>query len=348
MQKSEIVTLLRSLREQALAEEADTLGSHQLDAHWSLGYACGQPPEPWEMYRVPFLHLIPSTDFYIGHPEEIQEALRPRATWELLHLHAVPKIALEAGMSEPERRTHGYPGNVQYYDSTIKRWLSIDVPRVQWFDSREQLRETAARTKADFRAVVAQRLANLRQKAEDEPTPNRVAELADYEKYVAGQFQVNLRRFDAQKRSARTWLAKLDTTPDFTKALFTLVREAENEVRKTRGLSAVGEAWVSETELLYRVRELLPGVDVIAHAQPKWLGRQHFDIWIPSHSVAIEFHGLQHFEVVKFFGGEDAFQRGQERDNRKRSLCETNGIRLVEIAYDQEIDDQTLKTLICG
>jgi hypothetical protein len=46
----------------------------------------------------------------------------------------------------------------------------------------------------------------------------------------------------------------------------------------------------------------LPGVDVIAHGQPKWLGRQHIDIWIPALNVGIEYHGLQHFQPVGFSG----------------------------------------------
>jgi hypothetical protein len=346
MQKSEIEALLHLLRQQALAEGVDKLGSHQLDAHWSLAFACKQPPETWEMYRVPTLHLMPSTDFFTNHPKEIQEAAKLRATWELLREHAVEKIALEAGMSESERKAHGYSGKVQYYDTSKKGWVSVDVPRIRWFDGRDVLRESAARTKEEFRALVDQRLAKLRQKAKDDPTPKRVDELAAYEKYVAGQFLLNLQKFEAQKKSARAWLAKLDTTRDFGKALFTLLRETENEVRKARGIPAIGEAWVSETELLYRVRELLSGVEVIAHGQPKWLGRQHLDIWIPSYSVAIEYHGLQHFQSVEFFGGEDAFRLVQERDNRKRSLCEKNKIRLVEIAYDQDIDDTKLKSLI--
>lgn len=113
-----------------------------------------------------------------------------------------------------------------------------------------------------------------------------------------------------------------------------------------RGIAAVGEAWVSETELLYRVRELLPGVEVIAHGQPKWLGRQHLDIWVPAYNLGIEYHGLQHFQPVGFFGGEEAFRRGQERDDRKRSLCEKNGLRLVEVIYDQDIDEARLRALV--
>ena len=86
MRKSEIETLLRSLRQQAIANGADKIGSHQLDAHWSLAYASDLPPELWELYRVPFLHLMPATDFFINHPQEIQEALKSRASWDLLTL----------------------------------------------------------------------------------------------------------------------------------------------------------------------------------------------------------------------------------------------------------------------
>lgn len=341
-----VEALLRSLRRQALVEGMEKIGSHQLDAHWSLAYACGQPPEPWEIYRVPSLHLMPTTEFFAGHPTEIREALKPKATWDLLRLHAVEKLALDSGMTEQERKAHAYPGNVQYYDTPSKQWVSVDVPRVRWFDGRDITRDAVARTKEEFRATVDDRLVKLKQKAADDPTPKRLNELAAYEKYVAGQFQVNLKKFDAEKRAARAWLAKLDTTRDFGKALFALLRQAENEVRAVRGIAAVGEAWVSETELLYRVRELLPGVEVIAHGQPKWLGRQHLDIWVPAYNLGIEYHGLQHFQPVGFFGGEEAFRRGQERDDRKRSLCEKNGLRLVEVIYDQDIDEARLRALV--
>jgi hypothetical protein len=202
------------------------------------------------------------------------------------------------------------------------------------------------RSKEEFRSKVDERLAKLRQRAKVDPKPKRLEELASYERYVTGQFQENIRKFEINKINERSWLAKLDMTRDFGKTLFTILRNAENEVRAARGIPAVGESWVSETELLYRVRELLPSVEVTAHGQLLWLGRQHFDIWIPSLSIAIEYHGLQHFKPVKFFGGEDAFLQAQERDNRKRALCEKNGVRLVEIAYDQDIDDAKLKDFI--
>ena len=120
-------------------------------------------------------------------------------------------------MTEQECKAHAYPGKVQYYDFTTKQWASVDVPCVRWFDGRDLTRETVARTKDEFRATVDERLAKLKHKAEDDPTPKRLAELAAYEKYVADQFQVNLKKFDAEKRAARAWLAKLDATRDLGK-----------------------------------------------------------------------------------------------------------------------------------
>jgi hypothetical protein len=190
---NDLVALLHSLRVQAAAEGIEKLGSHQLDAHWSLAYACGQAPVAWEIYRVPMLHLMPSTAFFSDHPNEIQEALKPKATWELLRLHAEDKIALDAGLTVSECQTHGYPGKVQYYDAAGKRWVTVDVPRIRWFDGRDLTRETVARTKDEFRATVDLRLAKLKQTAAEDPTPKRFTELAAYEKYANGQFQLNER-----------------------------------------------------------------------------------------------------------------------------------------------------------
>jgi mRNA-degrading endonuclease YafQ of YafQ-DinJ toxin-antitoxin module len=84
MTNADLNETLKSIRKQVIAEGEEKLGSHQLDAHWSIAYACHQPPEAWEIYRVPSLHLMPSTEFYMSHAAEIQESLRPAATWELL------------------------------------------------------------------------------------------------------------------------------------------------------------------------------------------------------------------------------------------------------------------------
>lgn len=52
------------------------------------------------------------------------------------------------------------------------------------------------------------------------------------------------------------------------------------------------------------------------------------------HYVAIEMDGIQHFEPVKIFGGEDKLKITQERDIRKNKECEEKHIHLLRIGYD--------------
>jgi hypothetical protein len=219
---------------------------------------------------------------------------------------------------------------------------------VRWFDGREGTREALLETKEELQAKIDKNLQRYKEAAAKDPSPKRQEALAGYQKFIRGVFSDRLRKFIQEKAEQRSWLARLDATPDLGKAVFTLVREAENEVRRSRGVPAVGESWVSETELLYSVHELLPDVEVVHHGQPKWLGRQHLDIWIPSKAVAIEYNGEQHFRAVGFFGGEDAFQKAQERDARKRDLCRKNKLHLIEIAYDQDLTDADLSALLMG
>jgi len=348
MTNSNIIETLGIMRRQAVLQGVNKLGSAQLDAHLSVAYACGEPPEPWEIYRVPSLHLMPSTDFYVSHSDEIQEVLGPLTTWRLLKEHAIPKLELDAGMSKQDCKQHGYPGKVQYYDASHQTWRPVDVAAVRWFDGREITRESLLETKVELEVKVAAHLQRYKDAAAKDPTPKRLEQLASYEKFVREMLPGRLAKFDKEKAEARAWLRRLDATPDFGKALFALVRRAENEVRKSRGVPLIGEAWVSETELLYRVRQLLPGVEVVAHGQPKWLGRQHLDIWVPGMGIAVEYHGVQHYRAIAYFGGEEAFRKGQERDNRKRDLCLKNGIRLIEIAYDRDLDDVMLDCLLKG
>jgi hypothetical protein len=60
--------------------------------------------------------------------------------------------------------------------------------------------------------------------------------LASYEKFIRDLLPERLHKFEQEKARARAWLRALDATPDFGKALFTLVRQAENEVRQSMGI----------------------------------------------------------------------------------------------------------------
>lgn len=56
-----------------------------------------------------------------------------------------------------------------------------------------------------------------------------------------------------------------------------------------------------------------------------------FDFYIPELNVCIEFDGIQHYEPIDFFGGEDAFKKQQLNDNLKNEYCKSNNIKLIRI-----------------
>jgi hypothetical protein len=65
-------------------------------------------------------------------------------------------------------------------------------------------------------------------------------------------------------------------------------------------------------------------------------GNKHklrFDFSILDDSVVIEYQGIQHYEPVKYFGGEQQFKYTKKLDNLKRIFCEKYNILLIEIPY---------------
>jgi len=118
-----------------------------------------------------------------------------------------------------------------------------------------------------------------------------------------------------------------------------MTREAENTFREERGIPKIGEGWIAETELYYKVKQAFPHWNVVHHARPEWLGGQHLDIYIEQARVAIEYQGSQHFTPIAFFGGEAAYQKTRARDKRKKRLCGENGLLLIYAQQGYRLED---------
>jgi hypothetical protein len=71
-----------------------------------------------------------------------------------------------------------------------------------------------------------------------------------------------------------------------------------------------------------------------------------FDFYLPQYNICIEYNGRQHYESVDFFGGEDAFKIRQQHDNIKKNYCQNNGINLLCISYQQDINEELNKFLL--
>lgn len=59
------------------------------------------------------------------------------------------------------------------------------------------------------------------------------------------------------------------------------------------------------------------------------------DFYLPSYNCFIEYNGQQHYNPVGLFGGQERFERQQERDNALRQYCREYKIKLIEIPYTE-------------
>lgn len=101
----------------------------------------------------------------------------------------------------------------------------------------------------------------------------------------------------------------------------------------------INSKWVSENEM-YRIIKLMYQDAIFQYYAP-WLGRQSYDAFIPSEKIAFEYQGIQHYEPIDFFGGEEALKRRKQLDEKKRILSAKNGVRLIEWKYNEPITNAT-------
>lgn len=86
------------------------------------------------------------------------------------------------------------------------------------------------------------------------------------------------------------------------------------------------------------IKELVP-LTIVCEEVPIKIKRGktlYLDIFLPDYNIAIEVHGKQHYEFVKAFHGyAHRFGRAQLNDTLKREWCELNGIRIIELKYNE-------------
>ena len=123
-----------------------------------------------------------------------------------------------------------------------------------------------------------------------------------------------------------------------------LPNRVKNIARIEFGFPCVGEGLVSETLLFHVVERLLPGEEILRHHRPEWLGGLELDIYVPGRRLAVEYQGVQHFQPVAFWGGEESYLRQKERDRRKAHLCRSETVSLVCFAYTEPITEEYVAT----
>jgi hypothetical protein len=290
LDKAELSALLAKLRAHSKDrfEKLGVTSSHQLAAQYCLAYTCGEPLTAWEVMVGPGFFVKRPTDFLGRHYDEVATALTPKLTFELLRDHAVV---------DGQR--------VVLLDPDGRGWRAVHASHVNWFGAgntghRSTLTRTINRSDEWKLQRDTKQVEYCTKRAASDPSPRNLSELKSAKERLEARKRRDpalLEREALHRESMKQLVAEIDnrdtSNANFVETLAGLIRAAENEVRAKYGIAAVGEGWVSETELFHRIRELLPDIEAVHHGQPRWLGRQHLDIWIPSLSVAVEYHGAR-------------------------------------------------------
>jgi len=64
------------------------------------------------------------------------------------------------------------------------------------------------------------------------------------------------------------------------------------------------------------------------------------DLFLPNRKILIEVHGEQHYKFNRFFfKNKLQFFKAKARDGDKKQWCEINNIKLIELNYNEDIDE---------
>ena len=74
-------------------------------------------------------------------------------------------------------------------------------------------------------------------------------------------------------------------------------------------------------------------IDFIREYKIKELNNLRFDFYLPNFNRLIEFDGIQHFQPIDYFGGENTFLNYQKNDKLKNDYANKYNIPLVRIPY---------------
>lgn len=104
--------------------------------------------------------------------------------------------------------------------------------------------------------------------------------------------------------------------------------------------------WVNEKLLYDIIKSIFPNYTTVFHFRTKWLENLELDIFIKEISVAIEYQGIQHYEVINHWGGIEGLKHRQHNDERKKILCENMGVKLLYFDYTENISHEYVKKKI--
>lgn len=98
--------------------------------------------------------------------------------------------------------------------------------------------------------------------------------------------------------------------------------------------SGCKKCWISKGELA--IEKILTEKGVLHYREytlPDLVNKFRFDFYVPEGRLLIEFHGIQHFEPIDFYGGEETLAYVKENDRVKKAIANNFKYSLLEINY---------------
>lgn len=102
-------------------------------------------------------------------------------------------------------------------------------------------------------------------------------------------------------------------------------------------LKKLRRKWKSEKFLYNIIESIFTNHTVVYHYRSKWLEGLELDIYIEDFKIGIEYQGIQHYQVVEHWGGENGLKKRQFNDTKKMKLCIEHGIRLIYFDYTEPL-----------
>jgi len=89
------------------------------------------------------------------------------------------------------------------------------------------------------------------------------------------------------------------------------------------------------------MQKLLPNESIVSEHH---IGdRLKLDIYCPKYKIAAEYHGRQHFYYTgRFFNSKEDFEEAVERDEKKATLCQEQGIALLVFRYNDKLTEEAV------
>lgn len=99
--------------------------------------------------------------------------------------------------------------------------------------------------------------------------------------------------------------------------------------------------------LLEIVQQIYPNHRIELEHNVAERGALFVDIYLPRLQIGFEYDGIQHFEYNEHFhGSRENFIKAKRRDAEKDQRCEEEGITLVRVAYNEDMNRELIVSKI--